>query len=638
VAETDRTVSLILTVIDEDVITAISPTGAAPGTPFVFSATVLSAPGFVPVYAWSVEPSEGVVMPNAAAVSPTITFPARGQYTLNLVVTDGATNQTYTFSQVISVGAPAPRNVALLANGTSLQSIHQNGGSRNTPIDGTMNGRAAGSLLNTWNRDEARHWFQLTFADPVTIYAANVMWGTDGGGTQPPRSIIDYPWAAGFPTQAGATYNGFRVPVAFPGVPMANGAGSPRPTFPTTGANAWTPLLPLMDAQGNDIPELTNNRNGNNAANNAWNFAQFKTPVTVSFLGMEVNRAGNGIGLNQWQVFALQPVQNVENLNISVPAGSLTAAHFPAVFDTKMEMVDWTTVTFNANGQPLWANISTIELDGQVHLRWTAAAVNAALLRNAGETFTVAGTNPTLGYTLNVNVTLMFTLEALNALIATAEALDKEISDYTDASWAALQTALAAAKAVAASAEPTAEAIDAAGVALAAAMAALEANVYALTIEAGPGGTIALGAAGDFAGGARIQITAAPDYGYRFVRWETTAGEFVDANAAAGTFVMPRGAAAVTAVFERIPLESLMIDALPLVTVARGSVNTFSFIIPEGTLGDRIVWTINNPMFGTLEVDGEDVVVTIGNLPGMLILMATDPDSGLRHAVTLRIV
>jgi len=91
-------------------------------------------------------------------------------------------------------------------------------------------------------------------------------------------------------------------------------------------------------------------------------------------------------------------------------------------------------------------------------------------------------------------------------------------------------------------------------------------------------------------------------------------------------------------VFERIPITSLLIDAPTMVNVSRNSVHTFNFIIDEGTLGDRIIWTVNNPTFATVTVEDGVATVTARNLPGMVILTATDPDSGLRHTITLRIV
>jgi len=498
-------------------------------------------------------------------------FTREGAFEIVLVVTD-AIGREVTLTREIAVGPPpiVAHNAALLANGTSLQSIHQNGGSRNTPIDGTTTGRAAAAALNTWNRTEWRHWFQLTFADPVTIYAVNVMWANDGGGTQPPRSMFTYPWAAGFPTQTGIDLNGFRVPSVSPPVPMVNGAGDPRPTFP---AANWTPLLPLVDRLGNDLPEITNNRNGVDGANNVWNFAGFLEPVTTQFLGMEVNRAGNGIGLNQWQAFAMEPVNMLESINITVPFCELAASVFPAVHDTKMQMIDFSTASFSNTGAITFPDAEYIIVDGQIHLRWAPADIAIALAAQVGDTVAVTGLNNTLRYALTVNLTVAPPL-------------------------------------------PT----------------------YEVTFDVEGAGTIEQSEDGQYKAGARLPILAVPSAGYQFVNWLTTAGEFEDAYSAATVFVVPEGGAEVTAVFERIPITSIMIDALPLFTVARGSVHTFALNLNEGALDVDVEWQINNPLFATVEIVEGEAVVTVGNVPGMAILMATDPVSGLRHAITLRIV
>ena len=55
-----------------------------------------------------------------------------------------------------------------------------------------------------------------------------------------------------------------------------------------------------------------------------------------------------------------------------------------------------------------------------------------------------------------------------------------------------------------------------------------------------------------FRKGQTVQLTAVPDPGYHFVRWESsTAGvEFSDPNSATTTFVMPAAEVSITAIFE----------------------------------------------------------------------------------------
>jgi len=75
-------------------------------------------------------------------------------------------------------------------------------------------------------------------------------------------------------------------------------------------------------------------------------------------------------------------------------------------------------------------------------------------------------------------------------------------------------------------------------------------QTYALTINAGTGGSITTGASGRYAQGAVINITARANSGYTFNRWTSSnGGSFGNANSASTTFTMPANDAAITASF-----------------------------------------------------------------------------------------
>ena len=157
---------------------------------------------------------------------------------------------------------------------------------------------------------------------------------------------------------------------------------------------------------------------------------------------------------------------------------------------------------------------------------------------------------------------------------------------------------------------------------------------YAFTIIAGEGGEIELGEDGMYAVETSISIIAKALTGYVFKNWTATAGEFEDASSASTTFTMPSGGAAVTAIFERIPITSLRIDAAIIETVARGWRYNFGVIVNEGAIADGIVWTIANPALAHVDEHG---TVTIFERTGTVVLMATDPVSGLSNSIMLRI-
>lgn len=73
---------------------------------------------------------------------------------------------------------------------------------------------------------------------------------------------------------------------------------------------------------------------------------------------------------------------------------------------------------------------------------------------------------------------------------------------------------------------------------------------YPLTITAGTGGSITAGSNGTYTAGTVISIAAAASAGYSFHRWSSTGGgTFGSTTSASTTFIMPAGAAAITASF-----------------------------------------------------------------------------------------
>jgi len=221
--------------------------------------------------------------------------------------------------------------------------------------------------------------------------------------------------------------------------------------------------------------------------------------------------------------------------------------------------------------------------------------------------------------------------EALLAAIAGAPTVQGE---YTDASWQALQAALAAAVRVTedGSAAHT-NMVNALGT-LRNAINNLELKVYAVSIVAGAGGKIVTGESGDYIAGAVINLAAETDYGYQFVNWTCSAGEIAVAANAVTTFTVPSGDATVTANFLKIPITSLAINAPTATTVARGGTYSFTVTANPGALTDDVVWTISNTAYATVTTDGK---VTVRNLTGSVMLTATAP-SGVSHSILLRIM
>jgi uncharacterized repeat protein (TIGR02543 family) len=89
-----------------------------------------------------------------------------------------------------------------------------------------------------------------------------------------------------------------------------------------------------------------------------------------------------------------------------------------------------------------------------------------------------------------------------------------------------------------------------------------------------------------------------------------------------------------TATWELVPITSLKIDAIAIVTVKRGDVRQFSATINEDATAEYLEWKTANPALAEVDVEG---VVTVKNIIGTVVLTATDPASGRSHSVLLRI-
>ncbi len=81
----------------------------------------------------------------------------------------------------------------------------------------------------------------------------------------------------------------------------------------------------------------------------------------------------------------------------------------------------------------------------------------------------------------------------------------------------------------------------------------VQAAIYSLTITADTGGSITVGASGNYGAGTVIDISASPASGYRFDKWTTSnGGTFGNANSASTTFTAPANATIVTATFTTV--------------------------------------------------------------------------------------
>jgi predicted acyl esterase len=157
---------------------------------------------------------------------------------------------------------------------------------------------------------------------------------------------------------------------------------------------------------------------------------------------------------------------------------------------------------------------------------------------------------------------------------------------------------------------------------------------HTVSISAGLGGAVVKGKSDRYETDEFIEIEAEADYGYRFVNWTSTAGEFIDADSAATTFKVPLGGATVKANFERIPITSIRINSAASIAVKRGETLDFGVILNAGAIDIDIVWTVNNALYASV---GEGGIVTILNRIGTAVLTATDPASGMSYSIVLRI-
>jgi uncharacterized protein YjdB len=156
---------------------------------------------------------------------------------------------------------------------------------------------------------------------------------------------------------------------------------------------------------------------------------------------------------------------------------------------------------------------------------------------------------------------------------------------------------------------------------------------YAVTATAGAGGTVAGG--GIYDEGATVTLTAMPDSNYTFGGWYE-GGVLV--SGASATYIFAATAdRTLEARFTHNssePVTSLKIDSPAMTTIGRNSKVTFSVSLNPGASDEGIVWTVSDPSYATVDAHG---TVTTHNKAGIVILIAEEPVSGIRHMVALRI-
>jgi len=111
--------------------------------------------------------------------------------------------------------------------------------------------------------------------------------------------------------------------------------------------------------------------------------------------------------------------------------------------------------------------------------------------------------------------------------------------------------------------------------------------------------------------------------------------EFVLSAAQAMKFDIEQAEAIAGSDPQKAPITSIQIDAPSTTTVIRGGIYSFRAILNEGALGDGIIWSVNNPLYATVNSNG---IVAVLNKTGTAILTASDPASGLSHSIVLRIL
>lgn len=219
-------------------------------------------------------------------------------------------------------------------------------------------------------------------------------------------------------------------------------------------------------------------------------------------------------------------------------------------------------------------------------------------------------------------------------LLAAIEGAPKVQGEYTDASWAALVSALNAATTVYENAQASQAAVENALAALNLAIAGLDYKVYPVVIEAGIGGEIVAGDSGNYKAGAEIEIEAKAAFGYSFANWTSANGAFADFESAATVFIAPSGGATVTASFSKNPITSLTINAQAATTVVRGGTYSFAVTVNPDALPDGIEWSVSNTGYVAVNKDGS---ISILSKTGTVVLFAKAP-SGVMATIVLRIV
>ena len=89
-----------------------------------------------------------------------------------------------------------------------------------------------------------------------------------------------------------------------------------------------------------------------------------------------------------------------------------------------------------------------------------------------------------------------------------------------------------------------------------------------------------------------------------------------------------------TYIEDQVPITSIRINAPPAVIVKRGETYKYNLILNKGASDRSIIWSTSNPAVATVDNYGN---VTIMNMPGAVVLLATDAISGCAHSIILRV-
>ena len=314
-------------------------------------------------YGWSVlERPMGArtVIGSSNQTETTMTVDRAGRYVVRFEADDGELSDFADVVINVVADASASVNVALKTMGSSVQTVRQNGGSRDTVIDGVI-GQAAGSTLNTWGGPNSNpHWVQITLPADIWIDSVEVMWCSDGGGTQPPlRAEFMYP------TTGSAMID----------LQQADPAGS-----------TWARVTGLKDAAGAASPGIGLTVSATGGSNNRWNYLGFD-PVKTKYLKMDMDRpgSGNGVGIMEWRIYSLRPLTPSVEMNIRAAVGQNIMPLLPTTYD--MDFADGSKHT--------------------IDIAWVPSEVTAATnIANNQQTVTVTGTNKYYGVTVEANVSV----------------------------------------------------------------------------------------------------------------------------------------------------------------------------------------------------------------------------------------